>query len=65
MGPIVGGGSSGSGTTFTFDRVFWSMQAGSKGRERQGSLGRSPAPYASQNCVFEGVTYEVVYYYER
>ncbi|CAM9263458.1 unnamed protein product, partial [Scytosiphon promiscuus] len=56
----IGSIGNGSGTTFTFDRVFWSMQAGSKGRERQGSLGRSPAPYASQNCVFEGIGRSVV-----
>lgn len=49
-----GGGGNVSGTSFTFDRVFWSMQAGSAGRQCQGSLGRSPAPYSSQNCVFEG-----------
>ncbi|CAB1115967.1 unnamed protein product [Ectocarpus sp. CCAP 1310/34] len=61
-GSASGGGGNGStsGPTFTFDRVFWSMQAGSKGRERQGSLGRSPAPYASQNCVFEGIGQGVV-----
>ncbi|CBJ30661.1 conserved unknown protein [Ectocarpus siliculosus] len=63
-GSASGGGGGGnvntSGPTFTFDRVFWSMQAGSKGRERQGSLGRSPAPYASQNCVFEGIGQGVV-----
>ncbi|CAM9768509.1 unnamed protein product, partial [Ectocarpus sp. 12 AP-2014] len=61
-GSASGGGGNGntSGPTFTFDRVFWSMQAGSKGRERQGSLGRSPAPYASQNCVFDGIGQGVV-----
>ncbi|CAM9140876.1 unnamed protein product, partial [Ectocarpus sp. 4 AP-2014] len=61
-GSASGGGGNGntSGPTFTFDRVFWSMQAGSKGRERQGSLSRSPAPYASQNCVFEGIGQGVV-----
>lgn len=41
-------------TTFTFDKVFWSMCAGSEVEERRGSLGRCPAPYASQNSVFEG-----------
>lgn len=45
---------------FTFDKVFWSMYAGSKkghgGRWHQGTPGDDcSVPYASQSCVFEGV----------
>ncbi|CAM9685659.1 unnamed protein product, partial [Sphacelaria rigidula] len=52
--------SSGSTTTFTFDKVFWSMFAGSKDQERQGSCGRYPAPYTTQNNVFEAIGRDVV-----
>lgn len=46
--------AGGTITTFTFDKVFWSMFPGSKNQERQGSFGRYPAPYTTQNNVFEG-----------
>eukprot|EP00904_Undaria_pinnatifida_P013715 jgi/Undpi1/9474/HiC_scaffold_27.g11930.m1 len=53
--PSPGASSGGgSGSTFTFDKIFWSMYAGSKDQERQGSFGRCPAPFSSQSSVFEG-----------